>query len=159
GRSARRRSGPPVQDRRRRFTVTYPVSRADTHRFALTRGRRRRLHRVDVAVSWAVQSAAVRSGEDRSPNSHTPPPLSQRAHVAKEERLVMTHVRTRSLVTLVLVTVLSSLLAGPIAAAPPPGKGAPIAGKAVLFVSDGMRQDLVQQYAAAGLMPTMAGFL
>jgi 2',3'-cyclic-nucleotide 2'-phosphodiesterase (5'-nucleotidase family) len=53
---------------------------------------------------------------------------------------------------------LSTILAGPASAAPPPGKG-PASGTAVFFVSDGMRQDLVAKYAAQGLMPTMASFL
>ncbi|MDV3220415.1 5'-nucleotidase C-terminal domain-containing protein [Intrasporangium sp.] len=33
------------------------------------------------------------------------------------------------------------------------------AGKAVFFASDGLRQDLVEKYAQAGVMPTMADFL
>ena len=50
------------------------------------------------------------------------------------------------------------LIATPASAAPPPGKGAPT-DKAVFFAADGLRQDLVEKYAAQGLMPTMAEFL
>ena len=32
-------------------------------------------------------------------------------------------------------------------------------GRAVFFASDGLRQDLVERYAAKGLMPTMRSFL
>jgi len=39
-----------------------------------------------------------------------------------------------------------------------PDHGAPTS-KAVFFASDGMRQDLVEKYAAQGLMPTMKSFL
>nr|WP_258562740.1 5'-nucleotidase C-terminal domain-containing protein [Nocardioides sp. MAH-18] len=39
-----------------------------------------------------------------------------------------------------------------------PDHGAPTS-KAVFFASDGMRQDLVEKYAGAGLMPTMKSFL
>ena len=44
----------------------------------------------------------------------------------------------------------------------PPPMGAPVSsatGKAVFFVADGMRQDLVERYAAQGQLPTMAGML
>jgi 2',3'-cyclic-nucleotide 2'-phosphodiesterase (5'-nucleotidase family)/predicted AlkP superfamily pyrophosphatase or phosphodiesterase len=52
----------------------------------------------------------------------------------------------------------STILAGPASAAPPPGKG-PASGTAVFFVSDGMRQDMVARYAAQGVMPTVGAFL
>ena len=52
-----------------------------------------------------------------------------------------------------------SASARPASAAPPPGKGGNTPGKAVFFAADGMRQDIVEKYAAAGVMPTMAGFL
>ncbi len=64
----------------------------------------------------------------------------------------------RLAVLLAAAGLLSTVVAGPTAAAPPPGKGQPT-DATVLFVSDGMRQDLVEQYAAQGLMPTMASFL
>jgi len=57
-----------------------------------------------------------------------------------------------------VIALLSSLVAAPVVAAPPAGKGGP-SDKAVFFVSDGMRQDLVAKYAAQGLMPTMGSFL
>ncbi len=69
------------------------------------------------------------------------------------------HVRIRATVLLTLVSLLMGLVAAPASAGPPPGKGKPSAGKAVFFVADGMRQDLVARYAAAGLMPTMGSFL
>ena len=68
-------------------------------------------------------------------------------------------VRLRSLILLVLASLLAGLVAAPVSAAAPPGKGKPTPGKAVFFAADGMRQDLVAKYAAAGLMPTMGAFL
>ena len=64
----------------------------------------------------------------------------------------------RSMFVLAVVGLLASSVAAPVVAKPPPGKGAP-SDSAVLFASDGMRQDLVEKYAAQGLMPTMASFL
>jgi 2',3'-cyclic-nucleotide 2'-phosphodiesterase (5'-nucleotidase family)/predicted AlkP superfamily pyrophosphatase or phosphodiesterase len=52
---------------------------------------------------------------------------------------------------------LAGLVAAPAAAAPP--IGATASNGAVFFSSDGLRQDLVQKYAAEGVMPAMAGFL
>jgi 2',3'-cyclic-nucleotide 2'-phosphodiesterase (5'-nucleotidase family) len=69
---------------------------------------------------------------------------------------------------IVLVIALLALMAPGVAAAPlaptadPSGGAAPAKGakgKAVFFVADGLRQDLVAQYAAAGVVPTMADFL
>ena len=68
-------------------------------------------------------------------------------------------VRLRSLILIVVASLLAGLAAAPAAAAPPAGKGQPSSGKAVLFAADGMRQDTVARYAAAGLMPTMGSFL
>jgi 2',3'-cyclic-nucleotide 2'-phosphodiesterase (5'-nucleotidase family) len=71
----------------------------------------------------------------------------------------------RALSILSAVVLLATLFGAPAAAAPPAGAGQAPAGKgqptdkAVLFVSDGMRQDLAEKYAAQGLMPTMASFL
>ena len=70
-----------------------------------------------------------------------------------------TRVRVRVTVLLTIVTLLAGAVAAPVAAAPPPGKGEPTAGKAVFFTSDGLRQDLVAKYAAIGVMPTMGSFL
>ena len=64
----------------------------------------------------------------------------------------------RSMFVLAVVGLLASSVAAPVVAKPPPGKGAP-SDSAVLFASDGMRQDQVEKYAAQGLMPTMASFL
>ena len=60
---------------------------------------------------------------------------------------------------LVIAALLAVSIGGPASAAPPPGKGGNTPGKAVFFAADGMRQDIVERYAAAGVMPTMAGFL
>ncbi len=57
-----------------------------------------------------------------------------------------------------VIALFGSLIAAPVSAAPPAGKGHP-SDTAVFFASDGLRQDLVAQYAAQGLMPTMASFL
>ncbi|MFL5724893.1 MAG: alkaline phosphatase family protein [Chloroflexota bacterium] len=64
----------------------------------------------------------------------------------------------RPVVFLSTFALLLQIVAAPVAAAPPQGKGAPT-GTAVFFASDGMRQDIVAKYAAQGLMPTMASFL
>jgi hypothetical protein len=57
-----------------------------------------------------------------------------------------------------------TLPATPSAAAPAPATApakhpSPAAGKAVFFAADGMRQDLVERYAAQGRMPTMRSLL
>ena len=66
----------------------------------------------------------------------------------------------RSTLALVLIGLLASTAVAP-AAALAHGKPShdPDPGTAVFFASDGMRQDLVEKYAAKGLMPTMASFL
>ncbi len=56
-------------------------------------------------------------------------------------------------------TVASTGAAPAAASAAPQPPGGAAAGKAVFFASDGMRQDLVERYAARGLMPTMGSFL
>ncbi|MGH9227308.1 MAG: 5'-nucleotidase C-terminal domain-containing protein [Acidimicrobiales bacterium] len=77
----------------------------------------------------------------------------------------MTHIRSRRFASLIVVALLTGLLATPAAAVPAGGSGTkaaaakPPAAKAVFFASDGLRQDLVQKYAGAGVMPTMADFL
>jgi 2',3'-cyclic-nucleotide 2'-phosphodiesterase (5'-nucleotidase family)/predicted AlkP superfamily phosphohydrolase/phosphomutase len=45
------------------------------------------------------------------------------------------------------------------ATAAPPNPGKPSASKVVFFASDGMRPDLMEQYAAAGAMPTYAALM
>ena len=65
--------------------------------------------------------------------------------------------RFRPLILLALTALLFSMVAGPATAAPPTKpKPSPVgsAARTVLFASDGMRPDLMQQYAAAGYMPT-----
>ena len=65
--------------------------------------------------------------------------------------------RLRPVVWFSLVAVLFSTIAAPAAAAPPAaGKKSPVgaASRTVMFSSDGMRPDLMEQYAAAGFMPT-----
>jgi 2',3'-cyclic-nucleotide 2'-phosphodiesterase (5'-nucleotidase family) len=66
----------------------------------------------------------------------------------------------RSTFVLVLIGLLASTAVAPAAALAhgKPGHD-PDPGTAVFFASDGMRQDLVEKYAAKGLMPTMASFL
>jgi 2',3'-cyclic-nucleotide 2'-phosphodiesterase (5'-nucleotidase family)/predicted AlkP superfamily phosphohydrolase/phosphomutase len=53
---------------------------------------------------------------------------------------------------------LVGLAAAPVAAAPVPA-GTPSTSKAILYSSDGMRPDLMEQYAAQGLMPTYADLM
>ena len=63
--------------------------------------------------------------------------------------------RLRPVVVLTLLTLLFSAVAVPTSAAPPP-KQNPVgsAGQVVMFASDGMRPDLMEQYANDGFMPT-----
>jgi 2',3'-cyclic-nucleotide 2'-phosphodiesterase (5'-nucleotidase family) len=60
--------------------------------------------------------------------------------------------RTRWLALAASVTLLATSLAAPASAAPP-SSGLPVS-RAIFFSSDGMRPDLMEQYAAAGYMPT-----
>ena len=53
---------------------------------------------------------------------------------------------------------MSGLVAAPVAAAPPPA-GKPSTDKAILFAADGMRPDLMEQFAAEGSMPTYANLM
>ena len=72
--------------------------------------------------------------------------------------MMASFVRLRALVLFTSVSLVAGLLAVPLTATPVAAKPA-LVNKAVLFAADGMRQDLVAQYAAQGLMPTMANFL
>ena len=72
---------------------------------------------------------------------------------------VSSQLARRLLVAGSVLILAASSIATTASAAPPPGKGQPSPGSAVLFVADGMRQDLAAQYAAQGLMPTMASFM
>ena len=62
-------------------------------------------------------------------------------------------VRIRPIVVLSVLSLLVGLVSAPVAAAPPPS-GKPSTDKAILYSSDGMRPDLMETYAAEGLMPT-----
>jgi 2',3'-cyclic-nucleotide 2'-phosphodiesterase (5'-nucleotidase family) len=57
-----------------------------------------------------------------------------------------------------VASLLVGLAAAPVAAAPGP-VGKPSTNKAILFSSDGMRPDLMEKYAAEGLMPTYASLM
>lgn len=66
--------------------------------------------------------------------------------------------RTISLLAVVAMLALPGVAAR--ADSPPSGSPVPNAsGKAVFFVADGMRQDLIEQYAGQGELPTMAELL
>jgi 2',3'-cyclic-nucleotide 2'-phosphodiesterase (5'-nucleotidase family)/predicted AlkP superfamily phosphohydrolase/phosphomutase len=67
------------------------------------------------------------------------------------------HARTRSIVAAFAI-LLALVIAVPAGAAKPskPPTGPPHADKVILFSSDGMRPDLMETYAAEGLMPTYA---
>jgi 2',3'-cyclic-nucleotide 2'-phosphodiesterase (5'-nucleotidase family)/predicted AlkP superfamily phosphohydrolase/phosphomutase len=69
------------------------------------------------------------------------------------------HTRTRSILAS-LASVLALVVAIPAGAADnKPPAGAPHADKVILFASDGMRPDLMERYAADGLMPTYADLM
>ena len=62
-------------------------------------------------------------------------------------------VKTKFFHALLALGLVFGAVSGPATAAPAaPGK--PTAGKVIFFASDGMRPDLMEQYAALGLMPT-----
>jgi 2',3'-cyclic-nucleotide 2'-phosphodiesterase (5'-nucleotidase family)/predicted AlkP superfamily phosphohydrolase/phosphomutase len=63
----------------------------------------------------------------------------------------------RSLAVLSLVALLVSSV--PVTSAAPSPKGKPSTGKAIFYAADGMRPDLMAQYAAEGAMPTYAELL
>ena len=67
------------------------------------------------------------------------------------------HARIRSALAS-LAIVLALVIVIPAGAAKPnkPPAGAPHADKVIFFASDGMRPDLMEQYAAEGLMPAYA---
>ena len=66
--------------------------------------------------------------------------------------------RVRVIAVATVTALLAGLMAVPASAAPPSkGSGGP--DGAVYFASDGLRQDLVEKYAAEGVMPTMGDFL
>jgi len=67
-------------------------------------------------------------------------------------------VRVRAITVLTAIALLSGLVVAPAVAAPSPAT-VTLPGGAVFFTADGLRQDLVQKYAAQGVMPTMAKFL
>ncbi|MCI0633390.1 MAG: alkaline phosphatase family protein [Actinobacteria bacterium] len=66
--------------------------------------------------------------------------------------------RTRSLLV-VLALVGLVIVTVPVAEAAKPPSAPPHTDKAILFASDGMRPDLMEQYAAEGLMPTYADLM
>jgi len=69
------------------------------------------------------------------------------------------HTRTRSVLAS-LAIVLALVIAIPAGAANnKPPAGTPHADKVILFASDGMRPDLMERYAADGLMPTYADLM
>jgi len=70
------------------------------------------------------------------------------------------HARTRSIVAAFAI-VLALVIAVPAGTAKPskPPTGPPHADEVILFASDGMRPDLMETYAAEGLMPTYADLM
>lgn len=64
----------------------------------------------------------------------------------------------RVTVLITLSSLLFGLVAVPVAAAPP-RSGKPSTDKAILFASDGMRPDLMEGFAAEGVMPTYADLM
>ncbi len=66
--------------------------------------------------------------------------------------------RFRPIVLLAVVSLLVPLVGAPVSAAKPP-EGKPKTDKMIMFAADGMRPDKVDEYAAAGHMPTMADLM
>lgn len=68
----------------------------------------------------------------------------------------------RSLTVLLILSMLAfpaGAIAAPQGAPESASAGAPLSEKAIFFAADGMRPDLMEQYAAEGLMPTFADML
>jgi len=65
-----------------------------------------------------------------------------------------THARSRLAVLLAVVALLTGIAAAPVVATTSVSTAASLANRVVMFASDGMRPDLMEQYAAAGAMPT-----
>jgi len=65
----------------------------------------------------------------------------------------VTRARVRSLALLTVIGLVAGGLIGTPVAAAPPASGIPVS-RALFFAADGMRPDLMEQYAAAGYMPT-----
>ena len=106
----------------------------------------------------AVQGGSDRPASDRCRHRQLPDPDQRVPLFVEEELIVTSHVRIRPIVLLSVVALLFSLVAAPVAAAPPPA-GKPSTDKAILYSSDGMRPDLMEAYAAQGLMPTYANLM
>jgi 2',3'-cyclic-nucleotide 2'-phosphodiesterase (5'-nucleotidase family)/predicted AlkP superfamily phosphohydrolase/phosphomutase len=70
---------------------------------------------------------------------------------------VRSHARSRAAVLLTVVALLTGVAAVPLVEAAPAPQ--PLTSKVVMFSSDGMRPDLMEQYAAAGAMPTYASLM
>ena len=68
-----------------------------------------------------------------------------------------THARSRFVVVLAVIALLLPSLA--ITASAAPAASYPYTQKALFFASDGMRPDLMEQYAGAGYMPTYASLM
>ncbi len=71
----------------------------------------------------------------------------------------MSRSRTRSVTLISVIALLATLFTVVPMVSAAPSDPAGRSPKAVLFAADGMRQDLVQQYADQGVMPTMRNFL
>jgi 2',3'-cyclic-nucleotide 2'-phosphodiesterase (5'-nucleotidase family)/predicted AlkP superfamily phosphohydrolase/phosphomutase len=74
----------------------------------------------------------------------------------------MSRRRIRPFVLLAMVSIMATLLPGAAGAAPasPPRAGGPGSAEEVIFFSsDGMRPDLMEKYAAEGVMPTYAALM
>ncbi len=66
--------------------------------------------------------------------------------------------RSAALAAILAVVATMAWVAGPVGATPPAG-GKPTANRVVLYSSDGMRPDLMEQYASQGYMPTYASLM
>ena len=67
--------------------------------------------------------------------------------------------RFRPIVTLTVLSLLATLLGSPIVEAAKPPAGKPSTDKLIMFAADGMRPDKMEEYAAAGYMPTYADLM
>ena len=106
----------------------------------------------------AIQGGSDRTAGIRRCYREMPDP-GQRVPLFVEEDLIVTsYVRIRATVLLTLTSLLVGLVAAPVAAAPPPA-GKTSTDKAILYASDGMRPDLMEQFAVEGNMPSYANLM
>jgi 2',3'-cyclic-nucleotide 2'-phosphodiesterase (5'-nucleotidase family)/predicted AlkP superfamily phosphohydrolase/phosphomutase len=79
--------------------------------------------------------------------------------VFEEDKMSIPKIRRVTTVMVVLVTVFSLFSSAAMAAPSAASASAPLANKVLFFTADGMRPDLMEKYAAEGVLPTYQGMI